>query len=96
MWLSTPVIPAGARSRISSRRVPMGGCSGAPLLALVEQRGIFSWRLGGVLYESESMFIEVARADCLIADGTINRYTNPTEFVRLERKRRDRDEDGSA
>lgn len=30
----------------------LGGCSGAPLLTFVESNGIFSWRLGGVIYEA--------------------------------------------
>ncbi len=68
----------------------------APLPAFVEQCGVFSWRLRGVIYESESVFIKAARADCLNADGTINRYPNPMEYLRLERKRRDREEDSSA
>lgn len=71
----------------------MGGCSGAPLLTFVEHRSVFSWRLGGVIYESESMFVKAARADCLNPDGTINRYPNPMEYARLDRKRRERDND---
>jgi hypothetical protein len=80
---------------IHSRKDPppqwaMGGCSGAPLLTFVEQRGVFSWRLGGVIYEAESIFIKAARADCLNADGTINSYPNPMEYLRLQRTRQER------
>jgi hypothetical protein len=58
----------------------LGGCSGAPLLTLVEERGIFSWRLGGILYESSSLILKASRADCLNADGTINRYPDPMAY----------------
>jgi hypothetical protein len=47
----------------------LGGCSGAPLLTFVEERGIFSWRLGGIIYESNSLILKASRADCLNADG---------------------------
>jgi hypothetical protein len=70
----------------------MGGCSGAPLLTFVEQRSVFSWRLGGIIYESESMIVKAARADCLNADGTINAYPDPMEYVRQEQKRRGREQ----
>jgi hypothetical protein len=36
--------------------------------------------------------VHVHQADCLNADATISRYPNPMEYVRLERKRRERDE----
>jgi hypothetical protein len=65
----------------------MGGCSGAPLLAFVEQRGVFSWRLGGIIYESGSMIVKAARADCLNPDGTLNAYPDPMEYLRQARKR---------
>src|SRR5258708_10679969 len=58
----------------------LGGCSGAPLLTFVEQRGIFSWRLGGIVYESSSLFLKAARADCLDPHGTINRYPDPMAY----------------
>ena len=58
----------------------LGGCSGAPLLTFVEERGIFSWRLGGIIYESSSLILKASRADCLNADGTINRYPNPMAY----------------
>jgi hypothetical protein len=29
----------------------LGGCSGAPLLTFADQRGGFSWRVGGNIYE---------------------------------------------
>jgi hypothetical protein len=58
----------------------LGGCSGAPLLTFVEQRGIFSWRLGGIIYESSSLILKASRADCLNPDGTINRYPDPMAY----------------
>ena len=41
----------GSRASIPSD-LALGGCSGAPLLTLVEQNSIYSWRLGGIIYES--------------------------------------------
>ena len=64
----------------------MGGCSGAPLLAFVEQGRVFSWRLGGIIYESQSVIVKAARADCLKPDGTINAHPNPMEYPRQQRK----------
>jgi hypothetical protein len=58
----------------------LGGCSGAPLLTFVEQHGVFSWRLGGIIYESSSLILKASRADCLNADGTINRYPDPMAY----------------
>jgi hypothetical protein len=52
----------------------LGGCSGAPLLTFVEDRGIFSWRLGGVVTEASSLIVKASRADCLNPDGTINAH----------------------
>jgi hypothetical protein len=52
----------------------LGGCSGAPLLTFVEQRGVCSWRLGGIIYESTRVILKAARADCLNPDGTLNPY----------------------
>jgi hypothetical protein len=52
----------------------LGGCSGAPLLTFVEQRGVCSWRLGGIIYESSQVILNAARADCLNPDGTLNPY----------------------
>lgn len=60
----------------------LGGCSGAPLLTFVEKNGVFSWRLGGVVYESSSRILKASRADCLNADGTINRYPDPMAYRR--------------
>jgi hypothetical protein len=57
-----------------------GGCSGAPLLTFVEQRGIFSWRLGGIIYEFSSLILKASRADCLNPDGTLNRYPDPMAY----------------
>jgi hypothetical protein len=60
----------------------LGGCSGAPLLAFVEQRGVFSWRLGGIIYESSSLILKACRADCLNTDATINRYPDPMAIAK--------------
>jgi hypothetical protein len=58
----------------------LGGCSGAPLLTFVEQRGIFSWRLGGIIYKSSSLILKASRADCLNPDGKLNRYPDPMAY----------------
>jgi hypothetical protein len=55
----------------------LGGCSGAPLLTLVDHNGVYTWRLGGIIYESSETIIKVARADCLNADATLNSYPDP-------------------
>lgn len=65
--------------------VELGGCSGAPILTLVENASIFTWRLGGIIYESGTMcgstkIIKAARADCLNADGTVNRHPDPMAY----------------
>jgi hypothetical protein len=60
----------------------LGGCSGAPLLTLVEHKGVFSWRLGGVIYEAGEMIVKASRADCLNPDGTINAHPNPMAYRR--------------
>lgn len=54
----------------------LGGCSGAPLLTFVEHNGVFSWRLGGIIYEAGATIVKASRADCLNPDGTINRHPN--------------------
>jgi hypothetical protein len=58
----------------------LGGCSGAPVLTFVEQRGIFSWRLGGVIYEASRLILKASRADCLNPDGTLNPFPNPMAY----------------
>ena len=93
----TLVLQHDAAYDIHSRPEPppssaMGGCSGAPLLTFVEQRGVFSWRLGGIIYESESMIVKAARADCLNPDGTINAYPDPMQYRRQEQKRQEREQ----
>jgi hypothetical protein len=60
----------------------LGGCSGAPLLTFVEQNGIFSWRLGGIIYESSRLILKASRADCLNPDGSLNPYPNPMAYRR--------------
>lgn len=58
----------------------LGGCSGAPLLTLVNHNSIYSWRLGGIIYESSQTIVKVARADCLNQDGTLNPYPDPMAY----------------
>lgn len=70
---------AGLRPSIPSDWA-LGGCSGAPLLTFVEQRGIFSLRLGGIIYESSSLILKASRADCLNPDGKLNRYPDPMAY----------------
>lgn len=60
----------------------LGGCSGAPLLIFVEHRAVFSWRLGGIIYEASSLILKSARADCLNPDGTINSFPDPMAYRR--------------
>lgn len=52
----------------------LGGCSGAPLLTFVEHNGVFSWRLGGIIYEAGRLILKASRSDCLNPDGTVNPY----------------------
>jgi hypothetical protein len=71
-------------------RCNMGGCSGAPILTFVEERSVFSWRLGGVVNEAGDGLIKAARADCINPDGTINvslRGGPPSAEVVLVRSR---------
>lgn len=58
----------------------LGGCSGAPILTFIEHNGIFSWRLGGIIYESSSLILKASRANCLNIDGTLNPYPNPMAY----------------
>lgn len=58
----------------------LGGCSGAPLLTFVEHRDVFSWRLGGIIYEASNLILKAARADCLNPDGTVNSYPDPMAY----------------
>lgn len=71
----------GLRSQIPEDWA-LGGCSGAPLLTFVEQRGIFSWRLGGIIYESSKDILKASRADCLNPDGTVNRFPDLMAYRR--------------
>src|ERR1700691_4222807 len=64
----------------TSGATPLGGCSGAPLLTLVDHNSIYSWRLGGIIYESSQTIVKVARADCLNQDGTLNPYPDPMAY----------------
>jgi hypothetical protein len=58
----------------------IGGCSGAPVLTFVEERRVFTWRLGGIVTEAGQGFVKAARADCLNADGTINAHPDPAAY----------------
>lgn len=58
----------------------LGGCSGAPLLTLVDHNSLYSWRLGGVIYESSAEIIKAARTDCLNPDGSVNPYPDPMAY----------------
>lgn len=58
----------------------MGGCSGAPILTFVEERGLFTWRLGGVVNEAVDGVIKAARADCLNSDGSINAHPDQRAY----------------
>ena len=52
----------------------LGGLSGAPLWTLV-QTSIFSWRLGGIIYQFNPEFelLYARRPDSLLTDGRINK-----------------------
>jgi hypothetical protein len=63
----------------------MGGCNEAPILTFVQERGVFSWRLGGVVNEAADGLVKAARADCINPDGTLNAHPDPQAY------RRDRD-----
>jgi hypothetical protein len=91
--IATSVSPAGitvllehdAKYDVGGRtKIPpdwaLGGCSGAPLLTLVDHNDVYSWRLGGVIYESSETIVKVARADCLNADGSLNPYPDPMAY----------------
>lgn len=67
----------------------LGGCSGAPLLTLVEHERIYSWRLAGIIYEAPKKTVDspaflqlmkAARADCLNSDGSINVFPDFNKF----------------
>jgi hypothetical protein len=58
----------------------LGGCSGAPLLAFTERRGIFSWQLAGVITEASKVIVRAARANCLNADGSLNTHPDPMAY----------------
>lgn len=58
----------------------MGGCSGAPILTFVEQRSVFTWRLGGIVNQAVDGIVKAARADCLNPDGTINPHPDQRAY----------------
>ena len=76
-----PELDVAMRSAVPSDWA-LGGCSGSPLLTFVEERDVFSWRLGGIVYESSSLLLKASRADCLNPDGTIRRYPDPMAYRR--------------
>jgi hypothetical protein len=51
----------------------LGGLSGAPLLTLVEQDRVLSWRLGGIVYQvhADEELLVARRADFIRTDGTL-------------------------
>jgi hypothetical protein len=53
-----------------------GGVSGAPLLTVVEHRGLWSWRLGGVIVEAPAAggMLLAARADYILPNGQLKPY----------------------
>ena len=53
-----------------------GGISGAPLLALVDDDGVWSWRLAGVLYTAHKDWglMKAARADFILPGGGVRPY----------------------
>jgi hypothetical protein len=51
-----------------------------PLLTLVDHNSIYTWRLGGIIYESSQTIVNVARADCLNQDRTLNPYPDPMAY----------------
>jgi len=67
----------------------LGGCSGAPALTLVEHNQVHSWRLAGTVYESNSMIIKVARADCLLPNGRIEPHPDPMAYISYHNRRVD-------
>lgn len=58
----------------------MGGCSGAPILTFVEQRSVFSWRLGGIVKQAVDGLVQAARADCINPDGTLNSHPDLSAY----------------
>ena len=60
----------------------LGGCSGAPLLSFIERNGVFSWALCGIIYEASGQILKASCANCLNADGSINKHPNPMAYLR--------------
>jgi hypothetical protein len=67
---------------LSPTKESLGGCSGAPMLTFVEEKGVFSWRLGGIITEAGDGLAKGARADCLNRDGTINPHPDAAAYRR--------------
>jgi len=62
----------------------LGGCSGAPLLTFVDDDGLYSWRLGGIVYECGGLILKASLASCLNPDGTLNAYPDPMAYRRKD------------
>jgi hypothetical protein len=77
-------VDIGLRSKVPDAS-SLGGCSGAPLLTFVEHNSIFSWRLGGIIYECGNQILKAARADCLNPDGSI--VPHPNDIIASHRSR---------
>jgi len=58
---------------IAPENYDLGGLSGAPLLTLVEHKGVMSWRLGGVIRSAhpEWAIFKATRADCILMNGRL-------------------------
>lgn len=52
---------------------PVDGLSGAPLLTVLEHKGLWLWGLGGVIYEFNKKLeiVFASRADKMLSDGTL-------------------------
>lgn len=69
--IDTPWFPGQASVDYDAR-----GVSGAPLISLVDNYGVWSWRLGGVIYkapEAGGMLFAV-RAEYILPDGTLKPF----------------------
>jgi len=53
----------------------LGGLSGAPLITVVETNNLWTWRLGGVIYEASPRLeiIFASRADFILSDGRLRK-----------------------
>ena len=69
--IDTPWIPQQAPPEYDTR-----GVSGAPLISLVNEEGVWSWRLAGVICEAPEAggMILATRADYVMPDGKLKRF----------------------